>query len=111
MAGDPFKRVRDHLAVARESLVAAGKPVTSALIGRLERLEQRLDPAHADWHGDAQAARSELERIADKLRTLTATRPAVATGASKSTQDPAKVLLPGVDGALEQIKRAVELLA
>ncbi len=110
MADDPFKRVRDHLAVARESLVAAGKPAASAAIGRLETIEHQLDPTHADWRGDPYAARCRLERIADDLRNLTSVRPGVATGTTKLTQDPARVLLPGVDGALEQIKSALTWL-
>jgi hypothetical protein len=98
---DPLTRVRDHLAVARECLVAAGKPVTSAVIARLETIERQLDPAGADWR-HPQTARRDLERIAEYLRKLTAT--------AKLTQDPTNVLLPGVDGALEQIKSAVDLL-
>jgi hypothetical protein len=105
-----FRRVRDHLAVAREYLVAGGKPATSAVIGLLGTIERQLEPHGGDYRGDAQTARSELERIIDKLSALTARRPGVATGSEKLKQDPEKVLLPGVDGALEQLRQAVELL-
>lgn len=106
MSLDPFKPGRDCLTVARVSL-AASRPITNDYVRRIEALEHQLDPERTlDWRGDARAAADEIEQIIDGLRKLTATRPGVATGTNKLTQNPAKVALPGVDDALVQLWRA-----
>lgn len=100
MGTHQFARVCDYLAIARVSL-AVSEPATSTQIGRIEVVEHQLDPAHVDWRGDTQAtiARHELESIVDDLQMLTVNR------------SRAKVLLPGVDGGLKQLRSALRLLA
>jgi hypothetical protein len=109
MTVGPFERVRDLLALACNSLTAS-RERTGTLSDRVKALQRQLDPTHADWRGDAQTARGELERIAEDLQKLTAPRAGVATGTDHLRQDRAKVLLPGVDGAINSVGKAIDIL-
>jgi hypothetical protein len=109
MTADPFKRVRAHLAGARQSLTAS-KPRTNALIERITTVERQLDPAGQDWHGDPHAAGDELGRIVAALAPLTRVPPGRATGVDPLRQDGKPVPLPGVAGAIDRLNDAIDLL-
>ena len=90
MADDPFKSVRDHLAVAC-NLLAGYSAGTDALSDRLRAVERQMD-----WRGDPHAALYALPAILADLGAL--------------TEDSGEVLLPGVAEAIAQLESAVTIL-
>ena len=104
MADDRFKPVRDHLIVAC-NLLAGASERTDALSDRLRAVERQMD-----WRGDPHAALYALPAIIADLGELNEAAPDAATGTAKLTQDPEKVLLPGVVEAIGQLEKAVSLL-
>jgi hypothetical protein len=103
MADDRFKSVRDHL-IAACNLLAGASERTDALSDRLRAVERQMD-----WRGDPSAALYALPAIIADLGELNEAAPG-ATGTAKLTQDPEKVLLPGVVDAIGQLEKAVNLL-
>jgi hypothetical protein len=87
MADDPFRRVRDHLALACNSLTVS-QPRTDTLLGRVKAIEQDIYTAHY-----------ALPAIIADLWELKGPRPGVVTATAKLTQEPVKVPLPGVADA------------
>ncbi len=92
MTADPLKPVRDHLVVAC-NLLAGNSERTDALSDRLRAVERQMD-----WRGDPDAALYALPAIIADLGEL------------KLTEDPEKVLLPGVAEAIAQLESAVTIL-
>jgi hypothetical protein len=89
---DRLKPVRDHL-VAACNLLAGASARTEALSDRVRAVERQMD-----WRGDTHAALHALPTIIADLREVTL------------TQEPVKVLLPGVADAIDQLDKALNLL-
>jgi|HubBroStandDraft_1064217.scaffolds.fasta_scaffold486678_2 hypothetical protein len=87
MTTDPFKPVRDHLAIASTCLELS-KPRTDPLLDSIRAVERQMD-----WRGDPHAAQYTLRGIISDLNGMT-TLP----------------LLPGVADAIGQLESAVTLL-
>ena len=107
---DRFEPVRKHLRLAAGSLTVS-QLLTGTLRSRVIAVEHQLDPNRpASWVGSPEQARADLEEIVAALKRRRGTRSGVATGVGKLVQDPAKVLLPGVVQAIDQLMIAVDLL-
>jgi hypothetical protein len=85
VTADPFKPVREHLAIARTSLELS-KPRTDTLLDNIRAVERQMD-----WRGDPYSAHYTLRGIISELSAL-------------------PTLLPGVAVAIEQLESAVTLL-
>ena len=104
MADDPAKKVADHVAVAIEMLTKS-LPQTKTLRDRLVLLERDELQQH-----NPITALYALSSIIRGLEQLKAPRPGVATGVAKLEQDKTPVSLPGVDDAIDQLEKALEVL-
>jgi hypothetical protein len=104
MTTDPFKPVRDHLAIATTCLELS-KPRTDPLLDSIRAVERQMD-----WRGDPYAAHYTLRGIISDLNDMTTPLPDIASGTTKSTQNIEPVLLPGVADAIGQLESAVTLL-
>ena len=109
--GDPYKEVRDQLAVAR-SMLLMSTPLTDVSRGQVLEVEHALDPQHEDWQGDAGMVRRTLEVLADELTKdkFKRPRPAAAPDGVPLEQSPQLEPLQGVKQAILNIQRAIELL-
>ena len=104
MTVDPFKPVRDHLAVARTSLEAS-RPGTDAPLDRVRAVERQLE-----WRGDPYTADYELKAIIADLGELKAAPPEDAAGVRVPEPSAAPVLMPGVAEAIGQLGQAAAIL-
>lgn len=108
--GDPFKPVRALLVGARSAL-RASTPATDAQGNSIRAICFQLDPDRmVDWLGDPHIARDRLEAIITELGTFTRQQPATAVEHQPLKQSPTLMLIPGVDTAISQLAKAVDIL-